>query len=46
MIHLVKNEIIESEELLQNFKELLPVMKSCSNDDWGPDLRFMGVKLM
>ena len=21
-------------------------MKSCSNDDWGPDLRFMGVKLM
>ena len=57
MIHLVNNRIISSEELLevifnsfdsfyQHFKELLPIVKSCSNDDWGPDLRYMSCKLM
>lgn len=45
-MHLIKKEIIDSSQLYQGFKDLLPVLKSCLDDDWAPDLRFATCQLM
>ena len=43
---MIKNDIIYSGQLYQGFKELIPVLKSCLDDDWAPDLRFATCQLL
>jgi len=43
---LIKNDIIDSGQLYQGFKDLLPILKSCLDDDWAPDLRFATCQLL
>ena len=39
IINLIDRSIINDEQLLDSFKDLVPHLKNCLNDDWGPDLR-------
>jgi hypothetical protein len=39
MILLIDNEIINDEQLLDSYKDLIPHFKNCLNDDWAPELR-------
>jgi hypothetical protein len=39
IIYLIQKGIINDDQLLACFKDLIPHLKNCLNDDWGPDLR-------
>ena len=39
IINLIERGIISDAQLLECFKDMLPHLKNCMNDDWGPDLR-------
>ena len=39
IINLIERGIISDVQLLECFKDMLPHLKNCMNDDWGPDLR-------
>ena len=39
IINLIERGIINDEQLLECFKDMVPHLKNCMNDDWGPDLR-------
>ena len=36
VIALIERGIITEEQLLDSFKDLVPHLKSCLNDDWAP----------
>lgn len=36
MINLIDKKIINEEQLLDSFKDLIPHLKNCLNDDWAP----------
>lgn len=36
MISLIDRGIINEEQLLDSFKDLVPHLKNCLNDDWAP----------
>jgi hypothetical protein len=36
MINLIERKIISEEQLLDSFKDLIPHLKNCLNDDWAP----------
>ena len=39
IINLIERGIINDDQLLECFKDMVPHLKNCMNDDWGPDLR-------
>ena len=39
IINLIDRKIINEEQLLFCFKDLMPHLKNCLNDDWAPELR-------
>lgn len=43
-LHVMERRLISVQELHNSFKDLLPVIKTCLDDDWGPDLRIATVK--
>jgi hypothetical protein len=36
IINLIEKKIINEEQLLDSFKDLIPHLKNCLNDDWAP----------
>jgi len=36
MINMIENGIINDEQLIECFKDILPEIKSCMSDDWAP----------
>ncbi len=43
-LHVMQRRLISVEELHHTYKDLLPVLKTCLDDDWGPDLRIATVQ--
>ena len=39
IINLIDRKIINEEQLFFCFKDLMPHLKNCLNDDWAPELR-------
>ena len=39
MILMVEQGVVNAEQLVECFDELLPQIKSCISDDWAPELR-------
>lgn len=39
ILNLIDRGIINEEQLLDSFKDLIPHIKNCLNDDWAPELR-------
>ena len=46
MIALIERSIITEEQLLDSFKDLIPHLKNCLNDDWAPELRLASCELL
>lgn len=46
MIALIDKHIITEEQLLDCFRDLVPHLKSCLNDDWAPELRLASCELL
>lgn len=46
MIALIERGIIDQDQLLDSFKDLLPPLKNCLNDDWAPELRLASCQLL
>lgn len=46
MIKLLEKQLIKKDKLLNHFKELMGVLKSCLDDDWANDLRFTTVTFL
>jgi hypothetical protein len=46
LLHLLERRLICEVSLYNCFGEILPVLKTCLDDDWGPDLRIATVKLV
>lgn len=46
MISLIERRIISEEQLLDSFKDLIPHLKNCLNDDWAPELRLASCELL
>eukprot|EP00831_Metopus_contortus_P053141 TRINITY_DN4463_c0_g1_i7.p1 TRINITY_DN4463_c0_g1~~TRINITY_DN4463_c0_g1_i7.p1 ORF type:complete len:214 (+),score=39.86 TRINITY_DN4463_c0_g1_i7:160-801(+) len=40
MIKALERKLIKAEEVYSIFKDIIPILKSCLDDDWAPDLRF------
>jgi len=39
MIKIIQSKLISEESLFQCVSDLKPMLKTCLNDDWAPDLR-------
>lgn len=46
IILLIERGIIGQDQLLDCFKDLLPPLKNCLNDDWAPELRLASCQLV
>lgn len=46
MIALIDKHIITEEQLLDSFRDLIPHLKNCLNDDWAPELRLASCELL
>ena len=46
LINIIDLELISENELHKAYPILLPVLKTCLTDDWGPDLRIASCKLV
>ena len=45
IINLIDRGIINEDQLLFCFKDLMPHLKNCLNDDWAPELRLASCEL-
>jgi hypothetical protein len=46
MILMIENEIIDQDQLLDSYKDLIPHLKNCLNDDWAPELRLASCEFL
>lgn len=46
VVNLIDRRIINQEQLLFCFKDLIPHLKNCLNDDWAPELRLASSELV
>lgn len=46
ILALIEKKIINEEQLLDSFKDLIPHLKNCLSDDWAPELRLASCELL